>query len=213
MPTGGVEPGDESVLPSGDRQRHLSEISDGRQMRSPTRAFGPGRIRLLNAVAACLLVVGATGWWMTTRVLNADGFADVMAKSVHDQPIRDYVADQITLHLARDTSIVAAARPIVRSALSAALDTPPVEAAVRSGAQRAIAKRSEPTVRRSQKSMRCRPALPCLGVHQSGTLGQTPPERSASLHPRRPIKHAAESCVVSTMDPLDVRTDPPPRWP
>lgn len=91
----------------------------------------------MNVVATCLLVAGATGWWMTTRVLNADGFADVMAKSLHDQPVRDYVADQITLRLARDTSVVAAARPIVRSVVSAALDTPPVEAAVRSGAQRA----------------------------------------------------------------------------
>ncbi len=106
-------------------------------MKTPARSFGPARIRLLNVVAACLLVVGATGWWMTTRVLNADGFADVMAKSLHDQPVRDYVADLITLRLARDTSIVAAARPIVRSAVSAALDTAPVEAAVRSGAQRA----------------------------------------------------------------------------
>ncbi len=83
------------------------------------------------------MVLGAFGWWLSTRVLDADGFADVVAKSSQQVEVRDYVADQATLRLARTSNFVSAARPVVSDAVSAAIATPPVEQAIRDFALRA----------------------------------------------------------------------------
>jgi hypothetical protein len=83
------------------------------------------------------MVLGAFGWWLSTRVLEAEGFADVVAKSSQHVEVRDYVADQATLRLARTSNFVSAARPVVSDAISAAIATPPVQEAIRDFAQRA----------------------------------------------------------------------------
>ena len=83
------------------------------------------------------MVLGATGWWLSTRVLSADGFGDVVAKASQRQEVRDYIADQATLRLARTSNFVSAARPIVTDALSAAIATPPVTEAIHDFAERA----------------------------------------------------------------------------
>ena len=103
------------------------------------RGEGLGRwaVRGLAALGALLMVLGAFGWWLTTRVLDADGFADVIAKSSQQVEVRDYVADQATLRLARTSNFVSAARPVVADAISAAMATPQVEEAVRDFAHRA----------------------------------------------------------------------------
>ena len=77
------------------------------------------------------------GWWLSTRVLDADGFADVVAISSQRKEVRDYIADQATLRLARTSNFVSAARPIVADAVSQAIATPPVEEAVHDFAARA----------------------------------------------------------------------------
>ena len=51
--------------------------------------------------------------------------------------MRDYIADQATLRLARTSNFVTAARPAVTDAVSAAINTPPVADAIRDFAQRA----------------------------------------------------------------------------
>ena len=101
------------------------------------QGLGLGLVRLGNLIACVLLIAGATGWWMSTRIMDANGFSDVVAKSLHDRPVRDYLADEATLRLAKQTTFVASARPLATSALSAALDTQLVEEAVRSATKRA----------------------------------------------------------------------------
>jgi hypothetical protein len=88
-------------------------------------------VRLIALLGALLVVLGSVGWWLSTRVLEADGFADVAAKASQHQEVRDYIADQATLRLARTSNFVSAARPVVTDAVSAAIATPPVEAAIR----------------------------------------------------------------------------------
>ena len=103
------------------------------------RGDGLGRwaVRALAVVGALLMVAGAFGWWLSTRVLEADGFADVVAKSSQRIEVRDYIADQATLRLARSSNFVSAARPVVSDAIAAAIATPPAEEAIRDFAQRA----------------------------------------------------------------------------
>ena len=98
-----------------------------------TRGEGFGRwtVRLLALAGALLVVLGTFGWWLSTRVLEADGFADVAAKASQRVEVRDYVADQATLRLARTSNFVSAARPVVTDAIAAAMATPPVEDAIR----------------------------------------------------------------------------------
>jgi hypothetical protein len=88
-------------------------------------------VRLIALLGALLVALGSVGWWLSTRVLEADGFADVAAKASQHQEVRDYIADQATLRLARTSNFVSAARPVVTDAVSAAIATPPVEAAIR----------------------------------------------------------------------------------
>jgi hypothetical protein len=91
-----------------------------------------------SAIAGCfLLVVASIGWWLDTRVIDDAGFADVVTQASQRQPVRDYIADQATLRLARTSNFVTAARPAVTDAVSAAINTPPVADAIRDFAQRA----------------------------------------------------------------------------
>ena len=57
--------------------------------------------RLLSLLGIALIILGLTGWWLTTRVLDDDGFGDVAAKTVQQQAVRDYIGDQATLQLAQ----------------------------------------------------------------------------------------------------------------
>jgi len=97
-----------------------------------TRERGLSRwaVRLMAIAGAVLVVLGSFGWWLSTRVLEADGFADVAAKASQREEVRDYIADQATLRLARTSNFVSAARPVVTDAISAAIATPPVKAAI-----------------------------------------------------------------------------------
>ncbi len=92
--------------------------------------FSRWTVRVLALVGAVLVALGAFGWWLSTRVLEAEGFADVAAKASQHEEVRDYIADQATLRLARTSNFVSAARPVVSDAISAAVATPPVERAV-----------------------------------------------------------------------------------
>ncbi len=94
------------------------------------QGFGRWAVRLLALGGVFLMVLGATGWWLSTRVLDADGFGDVVAKTSQREAVRDYIADQATLRLARTSNFVSAARPVVTDAISAAINTPPVKEAV-----------------------------------------------------------------------------------
>ena len=104
-----------------------------RRLRAATpyerRSEGLGRwaVRLLALLGCVLLLLSATGWWLSSRVLSADGFGDVVAKASQKQEVRDYLANQITLRLARESNFVSAARPVVTDAVSQAIGTPPVE--------------------------------------------------------------------------------------
>jgi hypothetical protein len=99
--------------------------------------FGRWTVRWLALVGVLLVVLGTFGWWLSTRVLEADGFADVATKASQREEVRDYIADQATLRLARTSNFVSAARPVVADAVSAAIETPPVRAAIFDFVQRA----------------------------------------------------------------------------
>ncbi|MEP6623722.1 MAG: hypothetical protein ABJC79_04720 [Acidimicrobiia bacterium] len=104
---------------------------------SPRRMLGRWSVRALSILGSFLLVVASIGWWLDTRVIDDDGFADVVAQASQRAPVRDYIADQATLRLARTSNFVTAARPAVTGALSAAIATKPVEDAIRDFATRA----------------------------------------------------------------------------
>lgn len=99
--------------------------------------FGRWVVRGLALFGALLMVAGAFGWWLSTRVLEAEGFADVIAKTSQRVEVRDYIGNQASLRLAPTNNFVSAARPVVSDAISAAVATPPVEEAIRDFAQRA----------------------------------------------------------------------------
>jgi hypothetical protein len=99
--------------------------------------WGRWRVRLVGLLGGALVVVACLGWWLDTRVVDDDGFADVVARTSQRQEVRDYAADQATLRLARTSNFVSAARPAVTDAVAAAMATPPVEDAVRDFARRA----------------------------------------------------------------------------
>src|SRR4051794_19158022 len=101
------------------------------------RGFGRWGVRWLALAGVLLMTLSALGWWLSTRVLEADGFADVVAKSSQQVEVRDYVGDQASLRLARTSNFVTAARPVVSDAIAAAIATPPVEEAIRDFALRA----------------------------------------------------------------------------
>jgi hypothetical protein len=94
-------------------------------------------VRAVALLGVVLIAASAVGWWLDTRLLDANGFADVVAISSQRKEVRDYIADQATLRLARSSNFVSAARPIVTDAVSQAIATSPVEDAVREFAVRA----------------------------------------------------------------------------
>ncbi len=99
--------------------------------------WGRWPVRLLALAGSLLIALASFGWWLDTRVISDEGFADVVAKASQRPPVRDYIADQATLRLARTSNFVSAARPIVTEAVSQAIATPPVEDAVHDFALRA----------------------------------------------------------------------------
>ena len=105
------------------------------------REHGLGRwgVRLIALLGVVLMSLGATGWWLSTRVLDADGFGDVVAQASQRKDVRDFIADEATLRLARTSNFVSAARPVVTEAVSAAINTEPVKEAVHDFVARAHA--------------------------------------------------------------------------
>ena len=103
------------------------------------RSLGRWPVRALAVTGSLLIALASFGWWLDTRVLDDDGFADVVAKASQREEVRDYIADQATLRLARTSNFVSAARPVVTDALSSAIHTEPVKAAIRDFAVRAHA--------------------------------------------------------------------------
>jgi DNA-binding PucR family transcriptional regulator len=99
--------------------------------------MGRAGVRVSAVVGCLLLVVASIGWWLDTRVIDDAGFADVVTQASQRQGVRDYIADQATLRLARTSNFVTAARPAVTDAVSAAIHTPPVADAIRDFATRA----------------------------------------------------------------------------
>jgi hypothetical protein len=83
-----------------------------------TRRLGRGQVRFLAVLGCALITLASFGWWLDTRVLDDDGFADVVAKASQRQEVRDYIADQATLRLARTSNFVSPARPVVRCRVS-----------------------------------------------------------------------------------------------
>ena len=118
-------------MPESPAVSSVSELPDGR------RTMRPGVVRLLAVVGSVLLVLASVGWWLDTRVIDDDGFGDVVAQASQQPEMRDYIADQTTLRLARTSNFVSAARPVVTDAVAAAIATPPVEDAIREFAVRA----------------------------------------------------------------------------
>ena len=106
-------------------------------MAAQEQGLGRGWVRALGVVGVLLLSLSAVGWWLSTRVLDADGFADVVTKASQREEVRDYIADQATLRLARSSNFVSAARPIVTDAIAQAIATKPVADAVHDFAARA----------------------------------------------------------------------------
>ena len=132
--------GNDETDGSGDGSRDGSR----EVVRHPTAAVpwrdrrrGRWATRLLVASGCVLLALSTAGWWLSTRVLDDAGFADVVAQASQRPAVRDYVADQATLRLAKSSNFVTAARPVVTDALSAAIATPPVEEAIRDFARHA----------------------------------------------------------------------------
>ncbi|MFI5047937.1 MAG: hypothetical protein ACHQIG_12800, partial [Acidimicrobiia bacterium] len=99
-------------------------------MTDEQRGLGRWAVRWLGILGVLLISLGAIGWWLTTRVLDANGFADVVTISSQRPAVRDYIADQATLRLAKSSNFVSSARPVVASALSEAITAPPVREAV-----------------------------------------------------------------------------------
>ncbi len=96
------------------------------------RSWGRWTCRLLSILGIALIILSITGWWLSTRILDDEGFGDVVAKTSQQSAVRDYIADQATLKYAQSSKIVTAARPVVSKAVSEALATPPVTAAIHS---------------------------------------------------------------------------------
>ena len=72
-------------------------------------SFGRWGVRFMALGGCFLIALASFGWWLDTRVFDDDGFADVVAKASQKQEVRDYIADQATLRLARSSNFVSAA--------------------------------------------------------------------------------------------------------
>ena len=90
------------------------------------RTWGRGLCRLLQLVGVGLLILGLTGWWLATRVLSDNGFADVVVKTVQQPAVRVYIADRVTVSLAPSSKFLTVARPLATSVIAEAIDNPVV---------------------------------------------------------------------------------------
>ena len=99
-------------------------------MSADGQGWGRWRVRAFALLGVFLIALSAVGWWLSTRVLDSGGFAEVVTISSQRREVRDYVADQATLRLAPTSNFVSAARPVVTDAISQAIATPPVREAV-----------------------------------------------------------------------------------
>ncbi len=94
------------------------------------QGWGRWRVRLFAILGVALISLSAVGWWLTTRALDSEGFAEVVTQSSQRREVRDYIADQATLRLAPTSNFVSAARPVVTDAISQAIASAPVREAV-----------------------------------------------------------------------------------
>src|SRR5690349_5882697 len=77
------------------------DIGQGRFSFLRKRSLGVWASRMLSLVGIALIILSLTGWWLSTRVLDDEGFGDVVAKTAQQGAVRDYIGDQATLRLAR----------------------------------------------------------------------------------------------------------------
>ena len=127
---------------------------------------------------------------MVRNALDANGFADVVTKSSQREEVRDYIADQATLRLAKSSNFVSAARPVVADAISEAIATGPVREAVYDFAAGAhdqifrISTSSRANVSSAQAAVTVRAALDAIKRARAATVGGGEPvkwEKAASL--------------------------------
>ena len=156
------------------------------------QGWGRWAVRVLASARRVLVIAfSAVGWWLSTRVLDANGFADVVANSSQRNEVRDYIADQATLRLARTSNFVSAARPIVADAVSQAIATPPVEEAVRDFAVRAhdqifrFTEEQRVSVSSAQAAITVRTALESIN-----------PSLAKKVPPERPERHDDDLAVA-----------------
>ena len=120
-----------AVTPPEGPEARLSAEGPGRSWsRLRKRSLRRWTVRLLSIAGVALLLLSLTGWWLSSRVLSDDGFGDVVAKTVQQQPVRDFIGDQATLRLARANVVITAARPVVAKTVAEILNDPAVISAV-----------------------------------------------------------------------------------
>jgi hypothetical protein len=96
-----------------------------------TQTWSRRIVRVFSILGVGLLLLGIAGWWITTRILSDQGFADVMAKTVRQPAVRQYIAEQVTLKLAPTSKVITAARPVATTVVAEALGTQAVGNTVR----------------------------------------------------------------------------------
>ena len=167
-----------------DRPSHLAPDDRG-QRRGPR----PRRARLHPARHSPRSAGGSTPGCSTTTASPTSS-----PRPPSSEEVRDYIADQATLRLARTSNFVSAARPVVTDAISAAVATPPVEDAdprlrvraheqvfqargradastwTRSKPRRPSAARSRRSTRRWRRSCRPTSSTPSRPISQSDTV-------------------------------------------
>jgi hypothetical protein len=96
-----------------------------------TQTWSRRIVRVFSILSVGLLLLGVAGWWLTTRILSDEGFADVMAKAVRQPAVSRYIAEQVTLKLAPTSKVITAARPVATTVVAEALGTQAVGNTVR----------------------------------------------------------------------------------
>jgi len=51
-------------------------------------------VRLLGVFSGCLLLLGVTGWWLTTRILSDNGSPMSWPSRCGSRRFRQYIAEQ-----------------------------------------------------------------------------------------------------------------------
>lgn len=82
--------------------------------------------RVLQLVGVGMVILSLTGWWLATRVLSDQGFADVVVKTVQQPAVRTYIADRVTVGLAPSSKFLTVARPLATAVIAEAIDNPVV---------------------------------------------------------------------------------------